>query len=179
MWANFTAEHNLAFSLSDHATKLFPKMFPDSEVAKKFTSCRTKTTAIVTNVLGPFAREKLVKYMRSKPFSLLFDEATDIAVVKSACMVIRLFDEEAGSVRSEFYRLVQLGEKADAQTLFEAIQSAFEEDQVPFANMIGFASDGANAMMGSRNSVRTRLKAKQPNLFLYLPCSCFMCFPCL
>ena len=125
------------------------------------------------------AREKLIRCMRSKPFSLLFDEATDIAVVKSACMVVRIFDDEAGTVRSEFYRLVQLGERADAQTLFEAIESAFEEDHIPFANMIGFASDGANAMMGSKNSVRTRLKAKQPNLFV-IHCICHvMCFPCL
>ena len=55
--------------------------------------------------------------MKCRPFSLLFDEATDIGVVKSACMVIRIFDDEAGAVRSEFYNLIELGEKADAQTL--------------------------------------------------------------
>ena len=29
--------------------------------------------------------------------------------------MIRIFDNEAGVVRSEFYRLVELGEKANAQ----------------------------------------------------------------
>ena len=33
-WAIFAAKHNLAFS--DHATKLFSKMFPDSTIAKFF-----------------------------------------------------------------------------------------------------------------------------------------------
>ena len=88
-------------------------------------------------------------------FSLLFDKATDIGVVKSACMVIRTFDEEARAVRSEFYRLAELEEKADAQTLFAAVESAVTEDTVPFDNLLGFASDGANAMLGRHNSVKT------------------------
>ena len=183
LWANFTAEHNLSFALSDHATRLFSKMFPDSDIAKKFSSARTKTTAIVTNVLAPFLREKVVMSMKCRPFSLLFDEATDIGVVKSACMVIRIFDDEAGAVRSEFYNLIELGEKADAQTLFEAIESAFIQDGISFQNLLGFASDGANAMLGRHNSVKTRLLAKQPHLFV-IHCICHvaalcMCFSCL
>ena len=34
LWAAFVVKHNLAFTASDHATKLFPKIFPDSEFAK-------------------------------------------------------------------------------------------------------------------------------------------------
>ena len=152
-------------------------MFPDSDIAKKFSSARTKTTAVVNNVLAPSLREKLIVAMRCGPFSLLFDEATDIGVVKSACMVIRTFDEEAGAVRNEFYRLAELGEKADAQTLFAAVESAFTEDAVPFDNLLGFASDGANAMLGRHNSVKTRLLAKQPNLFV-MHCICHVAALC-
>ena len=178
LWVNFTAEHNLAFALSDHATKLFAVMFPDSDIARKFASARTKTTAVVTNVLAPFVREKLIAAMKCRPFSLLFDEATDIGVVKSACMVIRIFDEEAGAVRSEFYRLAELGEKADAQTLFVAVESVFREDAIPFDNLLGFASDGANAMLGCHNSVKTKLVAKQPNLFV-MYCICHVAALCV
>ena len=32
----FVVAHNLAFNASNHAINLFPKMFPDSETAKKF-----------------------------------------------------------------------------------------------------------------------------------------------
>ena len=46
-WTMFVAKHNLAFLTSDHATKLFPKMFPDSEIAKQFSCSRTKSTAII------------------------------------------------------------------------------------------------------------------------------------
>ena len=46
-WATFVSKHNIAFLASDHATKLFTKMFPDSEIAKQFACGRTKTTAIL------------------------------------------------------------------------------------------------------------------------------------
>ena len=39
-WATFVAKHNLAFLSSDHATKLFKVMFPDSEMAKKVFLCQ-------------------------------------------------------------------------------------------------------------------------------------------
>uniref|UniRef100_A0A1X7TYQ7 DUF4371 domain-containing protein n=1 Tax=Amphimedon queenslandica TaxID=400682 RepID=A0A1X7TYQ7_AMPQE len=97
--------------------------------------------------------------------------------MKSACMVIRIFDEEAGIVRSEFYNLAELGEKADAETLFNAIESTFRKDAIPFDNLIGFASDGANAMLGRHNSVKTRLLAKQPHLFV-IHCICHVAALC-
>ena len=46
-WAMFLAKHNIAFLASDHATKLFPKMFPDSEIAEQFSCGRTKSNAII------------------------------------------------------------------------------------------------------------------------------------
>ena len=52
-WSLFVAQHNLSFQTSDHATKLFKAMFPDSDIAKKFACGHTKTTAIITEVLAP------------------------------------------------------------------------------------------------------------------------------
>ena len=48
-WATFMHKHNLAFLTSDHATKLFAKMFPDSEIVKKF-ACKTR--AIIEEALA-------------------------------------------------------------------------------------------------------------------------------
>ena len=86
-------------------------MFPDSQIAKKFSSARTKTTAVVTNVLAPYFHQKLVDTMKADSFSLLFDEATDVSVVKTGCMAVHIFDQESGIVQSEFFRLIDLGKK--------------------------------------------------------------------
>jgi hypothetical protein len=59
-FSTLIAEHNLPFSASDHFSKLCKVMFPDSEIAKKFSSGRTKTTAIVKHALAPaFSMSKL------------------------------------------------------------------------------------------------------------------------
>ena len=92
-------------------------------------------------------------------------------------MVIRRFDEESETVRSDFFRLIELGERADAATLFAGIEFSFREDGVSFDNLIGFASDGANAMLSRHNSVKSRLLEKQPNLFV-IHCICHVAALC-
>ena len=42
LWCKFVAKHNLPFQISDHATKLFHRMFPDTEIAKKFACGHTQ-----------------------------------------------------------------------------------------------------------------------------------------
>ncbi len=46
--------------LSEHASKLFAQMFPDSEIARKFACGRTKTTAIVKEALSPYYHAKAI-----------------------------------------------------------------------------------------------------------------------
>ena len=72
-WAMSVAKHNLALLSSDHATKLFLKIFPDSEIAKQFACSRTKLTAIIKTALAP---ENVINSMTS-PLSLMMDESND------------------------------------------------------------------------------------------------------
>lgn len=78
-WAMFVAKHNVAFLTSDHASRLFAKMFPDSATAKHFGCGRTKTTAIIKEALAPYYLNKILSSM-SNPFSLMMDESNDKTV---------------------------------------------------------------------------------------------------
>ena len=49
----FVAKHNLSFQISDHATKLFKVMFPDSNIAKTSVCGHSKATAIETEAFTP------------------------------------------------------------------------------------------------------------------------------
>ena len=46
LFTNFLVEHNLLISLVNHFTRLTPVMFPDSQIAKSYRSCHTRTTCI-------------------------------------------------------------------------------------------------------------------------------------
>ena len=63
MFANFLVEHDLSFNLADHASNLFKAMFPDSKIADGFSLCRTKSTALVKEVLGPNGKRKVGFYL--------------------------------------------------------------------------------------------------------------------
>ena len=49
---------------------------------------------------------------------------------------------------------------ATAEKLFEAICTCLEKRQLPWENVIGFASDSANMMVGAHNSVLSRVREK-------------------
>ena len=76
LWSKFIAMHNIPFQASDHVTKRLHCMFPDAEVAQKFSFGHTKTSAIIKEALGPHNLEKLLTDML-KFFSVLMDESND------------------------------------------------------------------------------------------------------
>ena len=93
MWSVFVAKHNLAILTSDHATKMFREMFPDSEIAKKFACGRTKTSAIVKEALAPYYHKKTIDKV-SNPFSILManpmTRLTSRALYLSAFLTLKL-----------------------------------------------------------------------------------------
>ena len=73
-WALFVAHHNIAFLASNHATRLFNKMFGDLKAAKNFACSRTKCTAITKEALVPYYTTRVNKNM-VYPFSVPMDES--------------------------------------------------------------------------------------------------------
>ena len=47
LYTSYLIEHNLPISYSDHAGALCKAMFPDSQIASKYASARTKTMAVI------------------------------------------------------------------------------------------------------------------------------------
>ena len=43
-------------------SSLYPKLFPDSDIAKQYSSAKTKTEAIVVGVLAPLSIEQAISY---------------------------------------------------------------------------------------------------------------------
>ena len=68
-----TVKHQQSFLSNDCTSQLFKTIFPDSGVAKKFTSARTKTASIITGVLSPYAQKKFLFDLGTQPFSISVD----------------------------------------------------------------------------------------------------------
>ena len=51
--ANFMVEHNIPFAVADHLSPLLRDVFPDSQIAKRYSSARTKTTSMLNLAIAP------------------------------------------------------------------------------------------------------------------------------
>lgn len=153
----------------EHLVKVVAKICPDSNIAKGMKCGRTKTTAIVRNILGQQSFTSLCEKLRTTHFSLLVDESTDRTTQKHLCLVVRYLDNN--KVVDSFLGLIKL-EEADSSTLYNHIKTFFENNKIPYKdNLIGFAADGANVMMGRHHSLMTYLQNDVPNLFI-MKCIC-------
>lgn len=74
MLAGYFAEHNLPFLASDHLIEVLKNIFPDSTIAKNINMKRTKTTAVIKNVIGATQKRELSEILRRVKFSILTDE---------------------------------------------------------------------------------------------------------
>lgn len=174
--ANFVARKNLPLSLMDDISENVADWFPDSKIAKDFSSKRTKGSMMIKNVIGKLNKEDLSTKLRSCHFTLLVDESTDISTTEKMALVVIYFDVEIGKVQYRFYRLVDLKE-AKAESIFAAIKACLEEDKIPLANVMALGTDGANVMIGARNSVLSRFRDAQPNIF-HIHCTCHVAALC-
>nr|CAH7749980.1 unnamed protein product [Callosobruchus chinensis] len=154
MLSAFLVENNLSFSLTDRMIDLLKSAIPDSNILKKVSLKRTKATAVVKNVLGQHEKERLVDILKKTKFSILTDDSTDISTCKATAIVV-----SDGNT------------KCDAETLYNLIINAFASHSIPPDNIIGFASDGCNVMMGSKNSVASRFRENFKGIII-LKCIC-------
>ena len=76
-FAAFIAEHNLPFLAADHFSKLCNVMFPDRDIAKRFSSGQTKITALVKHAMTPTFNNQVISACQSSPFSVLCDGGND------------------------------------------------------------------------------------------------------
>lgn len=181
----FFAEHNIPFSVADHFSDLLKECITDSSIVKEIELKRTKITAITKNVIGNAQKASITEKLKKQFFSLLTDETTDISTIKTACIVVRYFDKDAQRICSVFWELHNLFiqnqtdviQSANAETLYTALIQSFTSREIPLKNMIGFASDGCNVMMGDNNSVKTRLQRDLPGITI-VKCVCHSAHLC-
>ena len=171
-FAKFVVEHNIPFLVADHFSRLIKVMFPDSQIAEAYSCARTKTTAIITHALAPAMREVVDRACSSAAFTILCDGGNDRIDRKYFAILIRYWDDVIGQAVTRFLGMPTCN-IATAEKLFEALDTMMENRSLPWANVVGFASDSASVMVGVNNSVLSRVRSKQPRVFS-LGCLCHL-----
>ena len=149
----FIGEHHLALVV---VLSFFFSMFPDSNIARAFKCGRIKATATVKVIAQDMIKNILERISDCNFFNFQINESTNTTVYQQ----MGIIDNTDDKVCCIFYKLEPIT-SADAAGIIKAIDHNFcDSGPICYANLVGVGCDECIVMLGSRNSVLTRLKIK-------------------
>ncbi|XP_059397935.1 uncharacterized protein LOC132130252 [Carassius carassius] len=161
--AMLCAKNNIPFTFHDDFNKCVADMFPDSAIARKYSTGKTKATQIIKGAIAAELEDELAKTRRSQPFSLMCDESNNRKTDKEFVILTRLYDEDTLQVTTRFLEM-PICNVGNAENLYVKLNEALRKRGIPWDNLIAFNSDNASVMKGRHNSVISRLKTSQPHV---------------
>ena len=124
----------------------------------------------------PALNRKVIEACRSAHFSILCDGGNDQDARKFFAIMVRFWDENARHAITQFLAM-PVCNRATAEALFDVLSEELNSRDIPWSNVIGYASDTASVMVGRNNSVLSRIKQKNPDVFS-LGCTCHLAAIC-
>ena len=91
-----------SYSSSTQQSELYSMMFPDSAIAKAFTSGASKIAYVVKYGLAPFYQDKLKQDISNVPFTFKFDETTTKQVKKQYDAYISYWSNTLNQVTNNY-----------------------------------------------------------------------------
>lgn len=143
--------------------ELFPIMFADSSVAKKFEMHKDKLAYEITYGLGPFFQEKLSIEVAKKPyFAISFDESLNKVAQKGQMDIVVRFNGAEKLVETRYLTSTFL-QKATAQDFLDAFVSAVKNLGLNLKKIIQVSMDGPNVNLKFLQDLKTYLKDEGTN----------------
>lgn len=143
LWAlQYVFKQSYARSFND-SSELFPLMFPDSDIAKKFQMKKDKLGYVITYGLGPYFQNQLAKIIRECDiYAVSFDESLNKISQKGQMdLIIRFWRNN--EVNTRYLTSTFLGH-ATAADLLMVFTTVFKEHSLNLKNMLQVSMDGPN-----------------------------------
>lgn len=96
-FAYLKIKHSHSYNSAACGSNIFTQMFPDSNIAKKFTCGRTKCTKIGENVLAPASKEMIIAdLIKGRPFAIGTEMQQTRETLKRLPFIVRYFTKMNG-----------------------------------------------------------------------------------
>lgn len=154
----------------DHLSPMIKDIFPDSKIAKAFSSARTKTSCIVNLALRPHFEQMLVTQMKTQPFALATDGSNDNGLQKMNPLTVRIFELDSGCIGTRFLDMC-LSSSSTAEGIFDVLNTALESRGISWKNCVSLGVDNTSVNVGRHNSIMTRVLQKEQSIYV-LGCPC-------
>lgn len=124
-WVIKMVMSHYSFNSSSDISAIFGQMFPDSEIAKKFSCGATKAAYLICFGLGPYFKEQRINDIRKAPcYVVYFDECLNkVTQTEQLDVVVRHWSEREGKVVVHYFDSEFWGH-TQAEKLLERIKRA-------------------------------------------------------
>lgn len=172
--AYHAVQHNYSYLSCDCGSKLFKKVFPDSEIAGKFACARTKTEAIINEVLGPHSVKLRLEEMRKLDvlYIGISTDGSNHGSIKMFPVLVQYFHPEKGiqHVLLSFESL----ENETSIRICELLTENLEKHEL-LRKCIAFGGDSCNTNFGGvgrrgENNVFYHMKQATQNELVGVGC---------
>ncbi|XP_065650948.1 uncharacterized protein LOC136079155 [Hydra vulgaris] len=153
-----------AISNADHLCKIISKFGVGSPL-EHLTLHRTKCTKVIQNVILSTPEGEISEEIKSKPFSILIDELTDVSSIKHLAICLKYFLEKEKQIVDDFLGLTQVI-STTGEDLFNALNYRLHSIILTLKTCIGYSSDGASNVISIHNSVWSCALIKSPNCIM-------------
>ena len=159
-------DSNLSFASSNGDAERFQSMFPDSEIAKKYSQEETKTKYVIQFGVARYVKSTLMKDFSGSPFSFKFDETTTTKVQKQYDGYITYISPiENNRVVTRYVGSLFVGHctAADLRVHFYEFMKELELDT---DLLLGIGLDGPNVNLRFQRELAKELEKDKGNSFL-------------
>jgi len=111
LWTMKVVTSHYSYNSCTDVEKLFQNMFPDSDIAKKFTCGEKKCSYILCHGLAPYFKLQQRDFLRGvDSFVILFDESMNkFTKNKQMDFHVRFFDDTVNQVTTRYYTSTFMG----------------------------------------------------------------------
>jgi hAT family C-terminal dimerisation region len=162
-------KHHNSFVAQDCTIKIMKQIIPDSEIVKKITAGRTKSSAIVNNVLYPYSLELVLDDLQNGlPFSVATD-ATNKGNRKVYPVVVQYFTASEGMC----YKILDFYEDSfeDSASIKSQLCRVLHEKGLSWSNVTAYGADNASVNYGVNNSVYQKLVEQENENIIAAHCN--------
>jgi hypothetical protein len=158
-----SVNHSHSYRSIDCTLKLLPVVFNDSSKASKMSCGRTKSEAIVINVLAPYSQEMIVNDLdKSYAYFSISSDASNKGNTKLFPVVLRYFDPNVGVMT----RLLDFYKDSDetATAISERILDVVQKNNLNMHMVSAYSADNASINFGKHNGVYKKLCASNEHI---------------
>lgn len=139
-------KHHQSFNSLDCNVKLNAIMYPDSKIAAKQSTARTKATAIVKNILAPHSVSETKKALQDVSYYGVGTDASNHKAEKMFPLLVQYFTEHDG-IQQKLLKFDSLKNET-SDTISKYCLDTLNGLQIPLDKLIAFCGDNANTNFG-------------------------------